>query len=69
MCLLIETKILLVTPRQTTNFSRIYKLEQITETNLTGAAGKVMSRPDIHAIVISISVNLWRWNGMDTVLH
>ena len=49
----------------------IIQLAAVVSKKVTGVAGEVMSRPVlvIHAIVISISVNLWRWNGMDTVLH
>ena len=49
----------------------IIQLAAVVSNKVTGVAGEVMSRPVkvIHAIVISISVDLWRWNGIDTVLH
>ena len=48
----------------------IIQLAAVVSNKVTGVAGEIMSRhvPVIHAIVISISVNLWRWNGMYTVL-
>ena len=49
----------------------IIQLAAVVSNKVTGVGGEVMGRtvPVIHAIIISIGVYLWRWNGIDTVLH